>query len=88
MNQSDEGFRFASYWIALEVLVGSTDDAIRQELMAAYGYQNKKQVDELLLFNRISNARHDLIHKGVFGVLPAITNDSCNYIFGTSFSSN
>ncbi len=24
MNQNDEGFRFASYWIALEVLVGST----------------------------------------------------------------
>jgi hypothetical protein len=71
MNQTDEGFRFASYWIALEVLVGSTDDAIRAALMTAYGYRNKKQVDEQLLFNRISSARHDLIHKGTFGVLPS-----------------
>jgi hypothetical protein len=38
MNQQDEGFRFASYWIALEILVGSTDDAIRQKLGRVDGF--------------------------------------------------
>jgi hypothetical protein len=71
INQVDEGFRFASYWIALEILVGSTDDAIREELVRAYGFNNKRDVDQLLLFDRISRARHNLIHRGEFGVLPA-----------------
>lgn len=66
MNQRDEGFRFASYWIALEVLVGSTDDAIRQKLADAYGYKNKSEVDDKLYFSSISTARHDLIHNGLF----------------------
>lgn len=69
MNQSDEAFRFASYWIALEILVGSTDDAIRNTLMKAYGFTNKTLVDQLLLFDHVSKIRHNLMHKGNFQTL-------------------
>ncbi len=69
-NQRDEQFRFASYWIALEILVGSTDDAIRQELAKAYGLgTNKNAVDEFLSFSSISKVRHQLIHHGMFSKL-------------------
>jgi hypothetical protein len=71
LDQQDEAFRFASYWIALEILVGSTDDAIRATLADAYRYPNKKGVDDKLLFDQIARSRHNLIHRGVFESLPA-----------------
>lgn len=67
LNQKDEAYRFSSYWIALEVLVGSTGDGIRAKLAEAYGFGTSKNlVDDLLLFGRIAAVRGDLIHKGVF----------------------
>jgi hypothetical protein len=67
LNQNDEAYRFASYWIALEVLVGSSGQAIEKKLAEAYGFGNDvSRVSSLLLFEVISNIRGDLIHKGTF----------------------
>ncbi|MBI3703711.1 MAG: hypothetical protein HY244_07680 [Rhizobiales bacterium] len=67
LNQSDEAYRFASYWIALEVLVGSTGGAVKNKLAEAYGFgSDVSRVGKLLLFDQISNIRGDLIHKGIF----------------------
>jgi hypothetical protein len=41
LGQKDEAFRFSSYWIALEIIVGGKSDAIRSKLSVAYGQQNK-----------------------------------------------
>ncbi|WFU74270.1 HEPN domain-containing protein [Bradyrhizobium sp. CB2312] len=69
MDQKDEAFRFSSYWIALEIIVGGTSDAIRSKLAAAYGERNKSFADERLFYKEIERRRHDLVHKGSFGTL-------------------
>ena len=66
LDQKDEAFRFSSYWIALEIIVGGTSDAIRSKLSASYGQRNKAFANEKLLFKEIEQMRHDLIHKGDF----------------------
>jgi hypothetical protein len=71
MDQKDEAFRFSAYWIALEILVGSKNDAIKVALSRAYGHSNKTFADEQLYFKEIADARHDLIHKGLFRTLPS-----------------
>ncbi|MGP8191973.1 MAG: hypothetical protein ACLQLT_04960 [Methylovirgula sp.] len=68
-DQQDETFRFSSYWIALEIIVGGTSDAIRSKLTKAYGKNNKSFADDHLLFKEIETIRHDLMHKGLFGTL-------------------
>ena len=68
-NQKDEAFRFSSYWIALEIIVGGKSDAIRSKLAKAYEQQNKKFSDDALLFYEIEHLRNRLIHHGEFGVL-------------------
>jgi hypothetical protein len=69
LDQKDEAFRFSSYWIALEIIVGGKSDAIRSKLSAAYGQQNKSFANENLCFKEIEGIRNDLIHKGAFGLL-------------------
>jgi len=69
MDQKDEAFRFSSYWIALEIIVGGTADAVRATLAKAYGQDNKAFADQHLFFKEIEDARHNLIHKGVFGTM-------------------
>jgi hypothetical protein len=66
LDQKDEAFRFSSYWIALEIIVGGKSDAIRSKLSASYGQRNKAFANEKLLFKEIEQMRHDLIHKGEF----------------------
>ncbi|WP_164602072.1 HEPN domain-containing protein [Rhodopseudomonas sp. BR0M22] len=69
LSQRNEAFRFSSYWIALEIIVGGKNDAIRTSLSKAYGNSNKKFADDYLLFGEISGMRNSLIHHGEFGVL-------------------
>jgi len=69
LDQKDEAFRFSSYWIALEIIVGGKSDAIRSKLSAAYGQKNKSFANENLFFKEIERIRNDLIHKGAFGML-------------------
>jgi hypothetical protein len=69
LNQKDDAFRFSSYWIALEIVVGGKSDAIRSKLTAAYEQRNKKFADDNLLFREIEGLRNRLIHKGEFGIL-------------------
>lgn len=69
LRQNDEAFRFSSYWIALEILVGKSN-AIRAKLSSAYG-ENSQFVDNNLYFKRVSDCRHDLMHSGKFGMLPS-----------------
>jgi len=69
LGQQDEAFRFSSYWIALEVIVGGKADSIRSKLAAAYGQQNKSFANDHLFFREIEGIRNDLIHKGAFGIL-------------------
>jgi hypothetical protein len=69
MDQPDEAFRFSSYWIALEIIVGGRNDAIRTALSKAYGHTDKAFADQNLLYKEIADIRHDLIHKGRFSVL-------------------
>ncbi|MBM3562801.1 MAG: hypothetical protein FJX48_06535 [Alphaproteobacteria bacterium] len=71
MNQTNEAFRFASYWIALEIIVGGKSDSIRAQLADAYGEKKKSFADDHLCFKEISDVRHALMHKGQFGVLPS-----------------
>ncbi|MGQ0683499.1 hypothetical protein [Bradyrhizobium sp.] len=66
LDQVDEAFRFSSYWIALEIIVGGKSDAIRSKLAAAYGQKDKSFIDEKLRFREINQKRHDLMHKGEF----------------------
>jgi hypothetical protein len=67
LDQDDESFRFASYWVALEVLAGKTQ-AIRAQLAAAYG-KTPQYVDNNLLFSELSFMRHQLLHNGQFSIL-------------------
>ncbi|SHG73044.1 HEPN domain-containing protein [Bradyrhizobium erythrophlei] len=69
LGQKDEAFRFSSYWIALEIIVGGKSDAIRSKLSVAYGQQNKSFANENLFFKEIEGIRNNLIHKGDFGLL-------------------
>jgi hypothetical protein len=69
MNQTDEAFRFTSYWIALEIIVGGKSDSIRSQLAKAYGEKKKSFADDHLFFKEISDVRHALMHEGRFGVL-------------------
>jgi hypothetical protein len=69
MDQENSAFRFSSYWIALEILVGGKSDAIRTMLAKSYGHENKKFADESLFYSEIERVRHDLMHKGQFGGL-------------------
>jgi hypothetical protein len=69
LDQKDEAYRFSSYWIALEIIVGGKSDAIRSRLTVAYGQQNKAFANENLLFKEIEGIRNGLIHKGTFGIL-------------------
>jgi hypothetical protein len=69
LGQEDEAFRFSSYWIALEIIVGGKSDAIRTKLAASYGQRNKAFADEKLLFKEIEGLRHELFHKGRFPIL-------------------
>jgi hypothetical protein len=71
IEQENTAFRFSSYWIALEILVGGRSDAIRSMLSKAYGEHNKRFADEHLLYAEIERVRHDLMHSGVFGGLPS-----------------
>jgi hypothetical protein len=71
MDQDNSAFRFSSYWIALEILVGGKSDAIRTALSKAYAQTSKRFSDEHLFYKEIERARHDLIHKGKFGGLPS-----------------
>lgn len=68
LNQPQEAFRFSSYWIALEVLVGGRGNAIRSRLASAYG-QSETFVDVDLRFRDLAKVRHALIHRGEFGTL-------------------
>ncbi len=67
MDQTNEAYRFAAYWIALEILIGKTN-AIREGLAKAYS-ENAKFVDDALHFSEISQIRHNLIHRGIFRTL-------------------
>ncbi|WP_050423483.1 HEPN domain-containing protein [Bradyrhizobium tropiciagri] len=69
LGEEDEAFKFSSYWIALEILVGGKSDAIRTKLSASYGQRNKSFADEKLLFKEIEAIRHGLFHKGSFHTL-------------------
>jgi hypothetical protein len=69
LSENDEAFKFSSYWIALEIVVGGKSDAIRSKLAAAYEQRNKKFADDKLMFKEIEGMRHDLIHKGIFSLL-------------------
>src|ERR1700732_3262150 len=69
LGQKDEAFRFSSYWIALEIIVGGKSDAIRSKLSVAYGQQNKSFANENLFFKEIEGIRNNLIHTGDFGLL-------------------
>ena len=71
IDQDNSAFRFSSYWIALEILVGGKSDAIRTMLSKAYGHTNKIFADEQLFYREIEQVRHDLMHKGHFGGLPS-----------------
>jgi hypothetical protein len=66
MRHEDGAFRFASYWIALEIIVGGKADAIRSRLSSAYGQTDKKFADNHLLFGEIAKMRNNLIHRGEF----------------------
>lgn len=67
LNQKDEAFRFAAYWIALEVLVG-TGGAIQDALAKAYG-ENRQFVDDSLCFKELAQMRIQLVHFGKFRTL-------------------
>jgi hypothetical protein len=90
MDQENSAFRFSSYWIALEILVGGKSDAIRTMLSKAYGQTNKKYADEHLFYKEIEHTRHDLMHKGEFASLPSYHErllqayfwDICSYQIG------
>ncbi len=69
LGEKDEAFKFSSYWIALEIIVGGKSDAIRTKLSASYGQRNKAFADEKLLFKEIEGIRHELFHKGRFQIL-------------------
>ena len=69
LDQKDEAFRFSAYWIALEIIVGGTSDAIRAALAKAYGGDTKAVADRKLLFKDIEGVRHNLMHKGIFRTL-------------------
>jgi hypothetical protein len=69
LDQKDEAFRFSSYWIALEIVVGGKSGAIRSKLAAAYGERHKAFADDVLFFTEIEGIRHNLIHGGKFATL-------------------
>jgi hypothetical protein len=69
LNQKDEAFRFSSYWIALEVLVGGKSGAIKSKLTQAYGKRRTAFADIDLCFKEIEKVRNNLIHHGTFTTL-------------------
>ena len=65
-DETNEQFRFTSYWIALEVISSGSAGAIKAKLAAAYGIRSINLVDAALRFSDISQLRHDLLHRGKF----------------------
>jgi hypothetical protein len=68
IDQKDESFKFSSYWIALEVLVGGRAQAIKAELAQIYK-KGLQFVDADLRFKEINNLRNNLLHHGEFEIL-------------------
>jgi hypothetical protein len=56
---------FFEYWTALEVLCAGKAPKIRSQIQKGYGWQRSHDVDKILGFEKVSQMRHALVHKGI-----------------------